>query len=150
MTLCAIGRGFRAAFAAGLISIPAAVAYAQVNPFVGTWQGVAVVNGTSINFNLVMGPDQRYSQQLQSGSLMTMESGHYTITNQNVIVFQVEDWQPKTLPVYHPTGTVGGYYTQDPAPKPPGGTFRFQFNSPGSVSLQDVNFGGNITFNRVQ
>jgi hypothetical protein len=151
VTPYAKGRRFRASLAAALISVPAVVtSYAQINSFVGTWQGIAVVNGTSISINLVMGPDQRYSEQLQSGSLRTLEAGYYTITNQSVITFQVVDWDPKTQPVYHPTGTVGGYYTQEPTPKPPGGTFRFQFTSPNSVRLQDVNFGGIITFNRIQ
>jgi len=68
----------------------------------------------------------------------------------NVVAFQVEDWQPRTLPVYHATGTTGGYYTQEPVPRPPGGVFRYKFTSPNSVTLQDTNLGGAVTFNRVR
>jgi ABC-type proline/glycine betaine transport system substrate-binding protein len=119
---------------------------AQQNPFVGSWRGITQVNGVPITFNLVMGPDLRYSEQLTMRGYMTMLSG----PAQNVIAFQVEDWQPRTQPVYHPSGTTGGYYTQEPVARPPGGTFRFQFGSANSFTLQDVNLGGVITFNRLR
>ena len=69
---------------------------AQQNPFVGSWRGVTQVNGAAIVFNLVMGPDLRYSEQLTMRGYMTMQTGHYAIPTRNVIAFQVEDWQPRT------------------------------------------------------
>jgi hypothetical protein len=93
------------------VLLGAASAPAQQNPFVGSWRGVAQVNGATITFNTVMAPD---------------------------------------LPVYHATGTTGGYYTQEPVPRPPGGVFRYKFTSPNSVTLQDTNLGGAVTFNRVR
>ena len=97
-----------------------------------------------------MGPDLRYSQQQIMGRYMTTLSGHYAFPAANVVAFQVEDWQPRTLPVYHATGTTGGYYTQEPVPRPAGGVFRYKFTSPNSVTLQDTNLGGMVTFNRVR
>jgi len=139
-----------AALAIFLIALVAPLAaQAQTNPFVGSWRGIATVNGMAVTFNLVMQPNQTYSQQLQAGSMMTLQTGSYRVAN-GMIAFAVVDWQPKTQPVYHPTGTVGGYYTQQPMAKPPGGTFRYQFTSPTSVTLQDVSLGGIITFTRVQ
>ena len=127
-----------------------AAASAQQNPFVGGWQGVANVNGVAITFNLVMGADYRYSEQQVMGPYVTMQTGRYGFPNQNVIAFQVEDWQPRTRSVYHPSGTTGGYYSQEPVARPPGGVFRFQFASAQSFTLQDVNLGGVITFNRLR
>lgn len=146
-----VQRRILAASAAGLISLVVTVGtLAQTNSLVGEWQGVTTANGASITIDLVMGPDQHYSQQVRSGSLMTQESGNYVITGQNVVTFQVVEWEPKTQPVYHPTGTVGGYYAQEPTAKPPGGSFRFQFTSPTALQLQDVNFGGVIAMNRIR
>ena len=125
-------------------------ASAQQNPFVGSWRGVANVYGRAITFNLVMGPDQRYSEQQVMGPYMTMQTGRYVFPAQGVLGFEVEDWQPRTQPVFHPSGSVGGYTSQEPVAKPPGGVFRFQFASPHSFTLQDVNLGGTITFNRVR
>jgi hypothetical protein len=138
-----------------LAALPAALlgparAPAQQNPFVGSWRGAAQVNGATITFNTVMGPDLHYSQQQIMGRYMTTLSGPYAFPAANVVAFQVEDWQPRTLPVYHATGTTGGYYTQEPVPRPPGGVFRYKFTSPNSVTLQDTNLGGTVTFNRVR
>jgi hypothetical protein len=105
---------------------------AQVNLFVGSWRGITTANGMPVTINLVMGADQSYSELVQSGSIMTRQSGSYTFASNNVIVRQVLDWEPKTQ-------------TQ-----PPGGTFKFQFTSPNSFTLQDVRLHGVMTFNRVQ
>jgi hypothetical protein len=138
----------RVVLSAGLVAtfLVPAIAPAQQNPFVGSWRGVAQVNGAAITFNTVMAPDLRYSQQQVMGRYMTTLSGHYSFPAANVVAFQVEDWQPRTLPLYHPSGTTGGYDTQEPVPKPPGGVFRFQFASPNSVTPQDTNLGGKVTF----
>jgi hypothetical protein len=136
--------------------VAAADAPAQQNPFVGGWRGVANVSGTQVTVELLMGADLRYSEQQMlvqhpaMPPLVTMQTGRYGFPNQNVVAFQVEDWQPRTRSVYHPRGTVGGYYSQEPVARPPGGVFRFQFASANSLTLQDVNLGGVITFNRVR
>lgn len=126
-------------------ALAAATATAQQNPFVGTWRAVTQW-GT---ITTVMGPDMRYSEQMVGGSIMTLQQGYYVISG-DLISFTVVDWAPKTMPVYHPVGTTGGYWTQQPTTKPPGGTFRFHFTSPDSVTMQDVNFHGVATFTRIQ
>lgn len=129
---------------------PTAVS-AQQNPFVGNWRGLTKLNGRPLTFNLVMGPDMRYSQQLISGEYMTTQSGPYGVSGQ-VVSFDVYDWEPKTQQVYKPYwgSTRGGYYVYEPTARPPGGSSRYRFNSPGSVTLQDVRSGASITFNRLQ
>ena len=135
--------GFAAvAFAAALT---AASAQAQQNPFVGVWRA-ATEMGT---ITTVMGPDMRYSEQVVAGSIMTLQQGNYVI-NGDLVSFEVLDWEPKTMPRYQPLGTQGGYWTEVPTTKPPGGTFRFHFTSPNTVTMQDVNFGGSATFTRIQ
>jgi hypothetical protein len=118
---------------------------AQEPSLVGSWRGFA----QGLTFNLVIGADGSYSEQAIAGSLMTLQQGHIQVVGPGMITFIVEDWEPKTQPVYHPTGTVGGYYTDEPVAKPPGGTWRIQFTSPDSFTMEDVNFGGVIVFNRV-
>ena len=86
----------------------------------------------------------------QSGTLMTQQSGPYNLVAPNTIVFTVAEWQPSTMPVYHPTGTVGGYYTQEPMAKPPDGLYFYVFNGPNTVVLTDQVMHGTITMNRVQ
>lgn len=127
-----------------------AAAPAQQNPFVGTWRGVTNLQGRAMTFILAMGPDQRYSQQLAMGSYLTTQSGRYGFPAQNVVSFEVFDWEPKTQSVYKPYGTRNGFYVQEPVARPTGGTFRFRFASPTSFTLQDVKLGGVITFNRSQ
>lgn len=129
-------------------------ASAQQNPFVGSWRGVFELNGAPMTIDLLMGVDLRYSQQQRlvqhpaAPPLILMQTGRYGFPNRNVIAFQVENWEPKTRPVYHGTGTVGGYVTHEPVQRPNGGIFRFQFASANSFTLQDVNLGGVITFSR--
>lgn len=139
-----------AAFAAILIALVTAVnSDAQGNSFVGSWRGVVTVNGMAVTFNLVMGANQSYSLQEVSRIGMTLQTGYYRVNGQQ-IGFEVVDWQPKTAPVYHAPGWQGGYYVQQPLAKPPGGMFRFQFTSSSSLTMQDVNLGGVITYNRLQ
>jgi len=144
-------RRILAALAAALLILASsATGRAQNNPFVGQWRGTIAINGVPATVNLVMGPDQSYSHQMQMGPYMTLQTGRYAITGQDIVSFNVLDWEPKTQPVYHPTGTVGGYYTYEPTGKPPGGTYAFQFTSPTSMTLRDVNFGGIMTLMRMQ
>lgn len=131
---------------AALMTMAAApAAHAQTPSLAGTWQGVY----QGVAFELVVQPNGAFSETERSGQMMTMQTGVLQNTGPNMITFVIQDWQPRTMPQYHATGTVGGYYTQEPTSKPPGGTYRLQFNSPNSVTMQDVAMGGVITFQRV-
>jgi len=128
----------------------AASAHAQVANMVGTWRGTSQA-APGATFNLVVTPQGGYSEQVVGGEGMTLEQGVIQQGGDGVTIsFVVQDWSPRTLPQYHPTGTVGGYYTQEPTPKPPGGVWRVQFNGANGFSMQDVNFGGVVYFQRVQ
>jgi hypothetical protein len=142
-------RSGKALAVAMLVATLSASVQAQSDPWVGNWQGNATVGGIPMTFFMVIGPNHQYSQQVVSGPYRTMQSGNL-VANPTTITFQVLDWDPKTQAIYHPVGTTGGYYTQEPVVKPPGGTNRYQFLSPNSVQLQDVNYGGVIVFSRAQ
>ena len=131
--------------AALMVLAAAPGAEAQGPSLSGTWQGVY----QGVAFELVVQPDGAFSETERAGQMMTMQTGVIRATGPGVITFVVEDWQPRTMPQYRPTGTVGGYYTQEPTSKPPGGTYRIRFNSPNSVTMQDVSMGGVIVFQRV-
>lgn len=137
------------AMAAGVMGLAATAAHAQGGDLVGSWRALANIGGAPVEFDLVMQPNGAYSETERSGSMMTMQTGEVRQAGPGMIIFVVEDWQPRTMPVYHATGTVGGYYTQEPTSKPPGGTWRIQFNGPNSVTMQDANLGGVLTFSRV-
>jgi hypothetical protein len=126
-----------------LVATPAA--HAQGASLVGTWQGLY----QGIGFQLVVQPNGAFSETERSATMMTMQTGVIQTTGPGMITFVIQDWQPRTQNIYHPTGTVGGYYTQEPTARPPGGTYRIRFNSPNSVTMQDVTMGGVITFQRV-
>jgi hypothetical protein len=139
--------GMRILVAAGALAllIFGSAAGAEEPTLVGSWRGFA----QGVTFNLVVDADGSYSEQAIAGSVMTLQQGHYQFVAPGIVTFVVEEWEPKTQPVYHPTGTVGGYYTDEPVAKPPGGTWRIQFTSPDSFTMQDVNFGGVVVFHRV-
>jgi hypothetical protein len=121
-----------------------------LSPFAGTWQGNTTASGMAIAMELVLGgADRSYSLQMRSGPYMTLQTGLYIVSDQT-IGFQVLDWEPKTLPVYHPVGTTGGYWTHEPTHKPPGGTYRFEFLSPRSIRFEDVSTGEVSVLNRVR
>ena len=109
-------------------------ARAQTNPFVGTWRGAFSSNGLSIVVSLVMAPDGSYTEQEQSGVGATMQSGRYVVSGDR-IAFEVLDWLPKTMPVYRPSGYMGGSTVQEPVAKPPGGVYSFQFLSTNALML---------------
>ena len=119
---------------------------AQAQQWVGTWQGMA--EGVAITLTIL--PDGRFNQQAASGGMMTFLSGRVVQDGPNMFTLDVQDWQPKTENVYHPTGTTGGYYTQELVAKPPGGTWRVSFASPDMMTMQDVNMGGMITMERAR
>lgn len=78
-----------------------------------------------------------------------MELGNYRLFPQNVVTLEVLDWYPKTQPVCHAIGTTGGYYTQEPTPRPPGGSYNYVFGSPNSVTLTDLNTHASVTLTRM-
>jgi hypothetical protein len=87
-----------------ILVLGATVAAAQQNDFVGQWRGFA----SGMTITLVVQPNGRFTMTEQASTLTTQQSGPYKLVAPNTIVFTVEDWQPSTMPVYHPTGTVGG------------------------------------------
>lgn len=115
------------------------------NSLVGQWRGV--YNGITIT--VVIEPTGQYTQTAQSGTLMTMQSGPYRLIAPNTIIFYVTDWQPRTMPVYHATGTVGGYYTQEPLVKPPDATNTYVFKAANTVVFTEPGTRGSITMARV-
>jgi len=128
-----------------IIALGAASAGAQQNSLVGQWRGA--IRGVTLT--IVFEPNGQYSQLAQSGALMTQQTGPYKLAAPNTIIFSVTDWQPKTMPVYHATGTAGGYYTQEPAAKPPGATDTYVFTGPNTITLTDQVAHGSITMSRV-
>jgi hypothetical protein len=116
--------------------VAAAIAHAQANPFVGSWQASGTFNGVTITFELVMGADQRYSELQQSAVGTTQQTGVYRVQD-GTLAFDVIDWQPK-------------WFKQQPVAKPGGGIFRYQFAGPNSFTVQDINLGGVLTYVRTQ
>jgi hypothetical protein len=98
---------------------------------------------------LTVQPNGAYIETQRSGSLMTQQQGEIQSAGEGVIAFTVDEWQPRTMPRYVPTGMGGGYWTQVPTTRPPGGVWRVRFNGPNSVTMTDVRLGGSITYTRV-
>ena len=113
---------------------------------VGQWRGVS----GRITITIVIQPNGQYSQLAEMGTVMTTQSGPYKLVAPNIIAFSVTNWAPKTMPVYHATGTVGGYYTQQPLVKPPGAVDTYVFKGANTVVLTDQMTHGSITMTRVQ
>jgi len=128
-----------------VLVLGATAAAAQQNNLVGQWRGV--YNG--ITLTIVIQPNGLYTQTAQSGTLMTQQSGPYKLVAPNTIIFSVTNWAPRTQQIYHPTGTVGGYYTNEPTAKPPGATDSYVFNGQNTVTLTDQMMHGSITLTRV-
>ena len=133
------------AAAAAFIVAGGAAGAADAQSLTGSWRGVTL----GIQFQLTVQPNGAYIETESKGALMTQQTGSIKQAGPGMIAFTVEDWQPKTMPQYHPTGTVGGYYTQAPTSRPPGGVYRLVFAGPNAFTLTDVRLGGAITFNRV-
>ncbi len=131
-----------AVVAAMAFILAAGAAHAQ--SFTGSWRGVAM----GIAFQLTVQPNGAYIETESKGTLMTQQSGAIQSAGAGMIGFTVVDWSPKTMPQYHATGTVGGYYTQIPTSRPPGGVYRIVWNGPNAFTLTDVSLGGSITFMR--
>ena len=139
----AVGHAVLLASCLGLV---ATAATAQTAQMVGTWR--AAYRGATIN--LVIGADQSYSEQVTMGTLMTLQQGHVVNTGQGVVAFNVETWSPQTMPVYHPVGTQGGYYSQEPMAKPPGAIDSVTFNGPDSMTLSDTRVAETLVMQRVR
>lgn len=131
-----------AIFATLVFVLTATAANAQ--SLTGSWRGSAM----GILFQLVVQPNGAYVETQSKGTLMTQQSGAVVPAGPGLVAFTVVSWSPRTQPIYHPTGTVGGYYTQQPTAPPPGGTWRLVFNGPNSFTITDVNLGGSLTFVR--
>lgn len=118
---------------------------AQLDGFAGTWHGTA----EGMTVNLVMDTANQYQEQEIVGAVITMQRGTYTVDGDK-LVFKVEDWQPKSQQLFHPNpdGGPGGYYTQVPTPKPPGGVYFYRFLPDKSLRLQDANLHRVITLHR--
>ena len=129
--------------AAMAFMLAAGAAHAQ--SLTGSWRGVAM----GVLFQLTVQPNGSYIESQSKGSLMTQQTGAIEAAGPGMIAFTVVNWAPRTMPQYHPTGTVGGYYTQVPTSRPPGGVWRLVWNGPNSFTLTDVRLGGSLTFNRV-
>jgi hypothetical protein len=114
------------------------------NKFDGSWKSLLVVGAQRCSVNLVMGPEQRYSEIVRCGSMMTRQAGSYTFAK-GVLIREVADWDPKQRYVLD-TGYRGHY---EPNAKPPGGTYKVDFPAADTMVWHDVNFGGTITFRRV-
>jgi len=132
-----------AALAAATAFILAAGA-AHAQSLAGSWRGVAM----GVAFQLTVQPNGAYIETETKGALMTQQSGAIQPAGAGMIGFTVVNWAPRTMPQYHPTGTVGGYYTQVPTSRPPGGVYRIVWNGPNAFTLTDVRLGGSITFIR--
>jgi hypothetical protein len=128
-----------------ILVLGAAAAWAQQPSLAGQWRGVY----SGITITIVIQANGQYSQLAQSGTIMTQQSGPYKLVAPNTIVFSVTNWAPKTMPVYHATGTAGGYYTQQPMAKPAGAVDTYVFKGPNTVILTDQMTHGSITMTRV-
>ncbi len=140
---------FRTIAAIAIVLATISTAEAQDDRLVGSWRGVVYANGYPITINLILQPDKRFTEQEVSNVGMTMQTGAYIVVGDQ-LTLSIEDWQPKTQAVYHPTGAVGGYYSQEPTAKPPGGTYQCQFLSRDAFIMRDVAFNGEMRFDRAR
>jgi hypothetical protein len=129
-----------------VLALSSIVATAQGNMLVGQWRGTF----QSITLTIVIQPNGQYIQTAQKGTMMTQQSGPYKLVAPDTIIFSVSEWAPKTQQIYHPTGTVGGYYTPQNTPKPPGATDTYVFSGPNTVVLTDQTTHGAIKMVRTQ
>jgi hypothetical protein len=135
--------------AAGLL-MAAGQSAAQGGGLAGEWRAMTLIGAVPVAFDLVVMPDNSFSETERSASIMTLQRGVMKKAGPEEYAFVVEDWEPKTMPVYHATGTSGGYYTQAPTTRPPGGIWRIHFNGPNSITATDVRLGGSLTYQRVR
>lgn len=132
------------------ISIIAVSAPATASPsIIGAWQGPLKANGMECRFGLVLQANREYTstQQCAVEGLAypaARQTGTYTITDQNTVVFHVKTWEPKKQVLVGPNGTT----TRD-LEEPPGGTFAYKFTSSNRTVWRDLSTGASITYTRV-
>ncbi len=142
-----------------MVMLAAGATPAIAQSFDGQWTASQQFNGMTCNFQLVMNAG-RYSELLQCGPYMTMQSGAYVYQN-GVLARTVLDFEPKQRPIIQggplaQTGPNGRRYLPGPRvhyeanATPPGGTYRVTFLAGNAMNWHDLNLGGNITFYRAR
>jgi hypothetical protein len=120
-------------------------ASSALSPMVGSWHGVATLNGMSCTFDRVITPGT-YSEIERCGTLATSQRGTYRIFPNSTVSFVVQDFTPRRRYVQD-TGYAGHWELNA---TPPGGTFRYTFVNANTMVFRDVNLGGSLTYRRVQ
>ena len=138
---------------AAATALAAPTAHAQGGNLAGSWRAVMNINGTAVEFDLVVQPNMAFSQTQRAGGGMTMQTGEIQQTGQDTVTFVVEDWEPKTMASYSfdPSCAQPGQpcWHNIPTTKPPGGTWRYWFSGPNVLNMHDVYQGGDIAYQRV-
>jgi hypothetical protein len=118
----------------------------------GGWRATIPVAGMQCSVDLVMTPQQKYSETIRCGSSMTWQAGTYTF-NQGVLLRTVTDFQPRQRYVVdvNPTqpwlpANPPGHYENNVTP--PGGSFQVTFNSSDTMTWKDITFGGTVVLRR--
>jgi hypothetical protein len=139
-------------FACVVLLLAIAPLFAADHRLDGSWKATIPVAGQRCSVDLVMTPEQKYSETVRCGSVSTWQAGTY-IFDHGVIVRTVTDFQPKTHYVVdvNPTqpwlpANPPGHYEDNVAP--PGGSYQVAFNSANSMAWKDINFGGTLTLRR--
>ena len=114
---------------------------------IGSWHGAIAMNGMRCAFDRVIAADGTYGEIERCGSMATSQRGTYRLFANNLVSFNVDDWNPKQRYIVGVQPGTGHYESNA---KPPGGTFRYTFLSPSTMVWRDVNFGGTITYHRVR
>lgn len=123
------------------------LAAAAQNSLIGTWHGAVALNGMRCTFDRVIGADGTYGEIERCGSMVTSQRGTYRVFPNNVVGFEVTDWNPRQRYIVGAQPGTGHYETNA---KPPGGMFRYTFLSPSTMVWKDMNFGGTITYHRAR
>lgn len=156
-----------------LLAVAFAPALVSAQNLNGTWQVTSVIGYSTCLMTTVINNGQ-YSETVQCPGVMTWQTGTYTMQG-NFLVRQVHDFEPKTRYIvdgrplgydytcpdgryrcpgwyggpgaHYPLGP-GGHYEANATP--PGGSFYVTFHSANSMTWQDANHGGSVTFQRAQ
>jgi hypothetical protein len=127
---------------------------AETNNLVGAWRGAFIMTVNNIQIpievELIVGPNRDFSALQRSPNIASRHNGTYSIIDENVISFEVLDWEPKKMQKVHSRGSDGGlYYTEEPVIKPAGGMAQYWLVSPDTLVVKDQ-FGIEITYTRVR
>src|SRR5258708_10176398 len=88
------------ALLAGAMMTAAPAGLAEGGSLVGSWRALANIGGAPVEFDLVVQPNGAFSETQRSGSMMTMQTGEVQQAGAGMVIFVVEDWQPKSMPSY--------------------------------------------------